>query len=133
MNIISLGIFIGKDSNFISPEIFYVKTIRNGRESALGYVQVKKEGHIHTVKCCLAPEHKVTSKGYQVELVVNILKGEIVLCKCYDCITALGGCKHQLALLGWMHRRSEDKILTEKNAIGRNPNYQKWELLLSSF
>ncbi|KAK4037956.1 hypothetical protein OUZ56_029979 [Daphnia magna] len=27
---------------------------------------------------------------------------------------ALGGCKHQLALLGWMHRRFEDKTPTEK-------------------
>ena len=79
----------------------------NGRESygesAIGYVQLKREGHIHTVRCCVAPEHKVTSKGYQVELVVNIMKGEIVSCKCYDCIAVLGGCKHQLALLGWMN------------------------------
>lgn len=49
-----------------------------------------------------------------MELVVNILKGEIVSCKCYNCIAALGGCKHQLALLGWMHRRSKDKTPTEK-------------------
>ena len=47
VNIIYLGIFIGKDSNFISPEIFNVKAIRNGRESAIGFVQVKREGHIH--------------------------------------------------------------------------------------
>jgi hypothetical protein len=31
MNIVSLGVFIGKDSNFISPEISNVKAIRNGR------------------------------------------------------------------------------------------------------
>jgi hypothetical protein len=82
--LISLCVFIGKDSNFISPEISNVKAIRNDRksygESAIGYVQVKREAHIHTVRCCVAPEHKVTSKGYQVELVVNILKGEIVSC-----------------------------------------------------
>ncbi len=78
VNIISLGVFIGKDSNFIAPEISNVKAIRNGRESygesAIGYVQVKREGHIDTVRCCVAPEHKVTSKGYQVELVVNSVK-----------------------------------------------------------
>lgn len=118
VNIISLGIFIAKDRNFISPEISNVKSIRNGRESygesAIGYVQVKREGNIHTVVCWVAPEHKVTSRGYKVEIVVDSFKSEIVSCKCYECVAALGGCKHQVALLGWMHRRTEEKTPTEK-------------------
>jgi hypothetical protein len=118
VNIIALANFIAKDSNFISPEISNTKAMRNGRESygesAIGYVQLKREGHITTVLSCFAPEHKVTSNGYKVEIVVDSAKGEITSCKCYGCIAALGGCKHQLALLGWMHRRFEDKTPTEK-------------------
>ena len=34
VNIITLmGVFVAKDTNFISPEIANVKSIRNGRES----------------------------------------------------------------------------------------------------
>ena len=49
----------------------------------------------------------------KVEIVVDSFKSEIVSCKCYECVAALGGCKHQLALLGCMHRRTEDKTPTE--------------------
>jgi hypothetical protein len=67
VNIVALVIFIAKDSNFISPEISNIKSIRNGRESygesALGYVQLKREGHVTTVVGCVAPEHKVSSEG----------------------------------------------------------------------
>ena len=83
-------------------------------EQAIGYVQCKRVGNITTVVCCVAPEHKVTSEGYKVEIVVDSSKGEITSCKCYGCVAAFGGCKHQLALLGWMHRRTEDKTPTEK-------------------
>jgi hypothetical protein len=92
--------------------------MRSGRESygesAIDYVQLKREGHINTVLSCVSPEHKVTSNGYKVEIVVDSSKGEITSCKCYGCIVALGRCKHQLALLGWMHRRFEDQTPTEK-------------------
>ena len=94
-----------------------MKSIRNGRESygesAIGYVQVKREENINTVVGIVGPEHKVSSNGYKVELVMDVLKSEILSCKCYDCIAAQGGCKHQLALLGWIHRRSEQKTRTE--------------------
>ena len=61
VNIITLAKFIAKDNNFISPEISNIKAMRNGREpygeSAIGYVQLKREGHITTVISCVAPEH----------------------------------------------------------------------------
>ena len=129
VNIISLGVFIAKDNNFISSEISNIKAIRNGRESygesAVGYVQVKRVKHIHTVVCDVAPEHKVRSKGYKVELIVNSLKGEIVSCKCYGCVAAVGGCKHQLALLGWIRRRSKDKTTTEKECYWKKSKLSK--------
>lgn len=44
---------------------------------------------------------------------------------CYDCTAALGGCKHQLALLGSMHRRSEDKTPTEKECYWKKSKLSK--------
>ena len=67
VNIISLGVFIAKDNNFISPEISNIKAIRNGRESygesAVGYVQVKRVKHIHTVVCDVARNTKSDLKA----------------------------------------------------------------------
>ena len=42
------------------------------------YVQVKREENIDTVVCIVAPEHKVTSKGYKVELVMDVLVAGVV-------------------------------------------------------
>ena len=117
VDIVMMAIFIKKDRNFISPEIKNVKAIRNGRESygesAVGYVQVKKTGNIYTLLCGVTPEHKVTSQSYKVEVVVDIGKGEIRSAKCFGCVASLGGCKHSLAFLGWIHRRSEEPTPTE--------------------
>lgn len=95
LSVVTLGVFISKDQNFISPEISNVKAVRNGRESygesAIRYVQEKREGNVYTLFCSVAPEHKVTLKGYRVELVVDVEKSEILVSRCHDCIAALGG------------------------------------------
>ncbi|KZS09151.1 Uncharacterized protein APZ42_026642 [Daphnia magna] len=96
VDVVMMGLFIAKDDNFISPEISNVKAIRNGRESygesAIGYVQVKRTGILYSLICEIAPEHKVTSASYIVELIVNAQKSEIVSVKCFDCVSSLGGC-----------------------------------------
>lgn len=33
--------------------------------------------------------------------------------ECHDCVAAQGGCKHAIALLMWVHRRSEEPSCTE--------------------
>lgn len=61
----------------------------------------------------------MTLKGYRVELVVDVEKSEILVSRCHDCIAALGGVKHQLAFLGWVHRRSEEPTPTEVECYWR--------------
>lgn len=117
VDIVMVANYIAKDGNYISPEIANVKAIRNGRESygesAIGHVQVKRIGDIYSVICGVAPEHNVTSKSYKVELKVDAQKCTITSLKCSDCVASAGGCKHELALLGWIHRRGEEPTPTE--------------------
>ncbi|KYM93678.1 hypothetical protein ALC62_15720 [Cyphomyrmex costatus] len=70
--------FLRDDDRFNAPEIRSAKVSLNCRENygdtAIGYVQLKREGDLCIVKC---------------------------------------GCKHALAVLMWVHRRSEDPAPTE--------------------
>ena len=40
-------------------------------------------------------------------------------------MAAVGGCKHQLALLGWIRRRSKDKTTTEKECYWKKSKLSK--------
>lgn len=85
---------------------------RSERESygdnAMGYVQVKREGDICTVKARITPEHSVRKKAYHVTLTCNEIEEKILNVQCEDCAAQQGGCKHAVAFLAWLHRRSED-------------------------
>lgn len=70
----------------------------------------------------LCPEHKVHGKLYGSTLVID--KDDVIISvQCQDCVASQGGCKHAIALLMWVHRRSEDRHVLRWIAIGRNPNY----------
>ena len=112
--------YIKKDSNFIAPEIRCVKATRNGRESygdsAIGYVQLKRTHGQCTIIAACCPEQSVRSKSYRVQVEIDLTKSEIKSAVCHDCIASAGGCKHALAVLGWLHRESEKKSVTEVKA-----------------
>lgn len=57
----------------------------NYGDNAIGYVCLKREDTICTMKCQMCPEHRVHSKGYTVVLVVNEDKEEITSVDCQDC------------------------------------------------
>ena len=67
--------FIKKDTHFISPEIRYVKSVRNGRESygdsAFSYVQLKRSSDDCIVIAAMSPEHNVRNSSYRVEVNVG--------------------------------------------------------------
>lgn len=46
--------------------------------------------------------------------VINTGEKEVVNTKCQDCAASEGGCKHEVAFLMWLHRRSEEPSPTEK-------------------
>ncbi|XP_046392244.1 uncharacterized protein LOC124160435 [Ischnura elegans] len=108
--------FMSQNSNFVGAEIRGMKTARAGRESygdnALGYVQVRREGAMCTVKAKVTPEHKLRGSGYKVKAVINEDEDKVLAVECEDCAASTGGCKHAVALLFWLHRRSEEPAKT---------------------
>ncbi|KAF5304959.1 hypothetical protein FQA39_LY09433 [Lamprigera yunnana] len=80
-------------------------------DDAISCVQLKREGKICTVKCKICPEHKVHAKLYGVTLTVD--EDKVTSVQCHDFVAAQGGCKHSIALLMWIHRRSEEPSCTE--------------------
>lgn len=97
-------------------------------DDAISYVQLKQEGNICTVKCKICPEHKVHAKLYAVTLIVDVDEEKIISIECHDCVAAQGGCKHAMALLMWVHRRSEEPSCTKLNVTGGNVNYRELAL-----
>ncbi|KAL4710149.1 hypothetical protein ACJJTC_006446 [Scirpophaga incertulas] len=81
-------------------------------DDAISYVQVKRDGKFCTVKCKICPEHKVHVKLYRCTLVLNEEDEVIESVQCEDCLASQGGCKHAIAFLMWVHRRSEEPSCT---------------------
>ncbi|XP_041975680.1 uncharacterized protein LOC121730623 isoform X2 [Aricia agestis] len=69
----------------------------------------------------MCPEHKVRTKAYNVTLVVNENDGVIISCECHDCAASAGGCKHAVAFLMWVHRRSEEPACTSVECYWKKP------------
>ncbi|KAL3265632.1 hypothetical protein HHI36_009837, partial [Cryptolaemus montrouzieri] len=82
-------------------------------DDAISYVQLKWEGKICTVKCKNCPEHRVHAKLYTVTLIVDEDEEKETSIQCHDCLAAQCGCKHAIALLMCVHRRSEEPSCTE--------------------
>ncbi|GBP16408.1 hypothetical protein EVAR_9989_1 [Eumeta japonica] len=84
-----------------AAEVTAVRFGRSSRESygddAVGYVQLKRESNICTVKCRVCPEHKVRSKPYTVTIIVDEKNSVIISSQCHDCAASAGGCKHAVA------------------------------------
>lgn len=79
----------------------------------MGYVQVRRVGNRCIVKGRICPEHKVRNKPYFVTATIDEEAESVVEVKCISCVAALGGCKHAMAFLMWLHRRSEEPAPTE--------------------
>ncbi|KAK9885166.1 hypothetical protein WA026_010676, partial [Henosepilachna vigintioctopunctata] len=81
-------------------------------DDAVSYVQLKREGNLCIVKCKVCPEHKVHAKLYGVTLIVDEQEEVVKSIECNDCVASQGGCKHAIAFLMWVHRRSEEPSCT---------------------
>lgn len=73
---------------------------------------MKREGDICTVKARITPEHKVRKTPYKVTLIFSEKDSVIQSVQCQDCAASAGGCKHAIAFLSWVHRRSEEPATT---------------------
>ncbi|KAL1446238.1 hypothetical protein WDU94_003678 [Cyamophila willieti] len=104
----------------------------NYGDKAIGYVQLKRDGSLCTIKAKITPEHRLGEKAYNVVCVINEEKDkeEILQADCESCPASQGGCKHRVAFVMWLHRRFEEPSPTEvtsywKKSVlsssGRNP------------
>lgn len=59
-------------------------------DSAVGFVQVKRDGNICVVKARITPEHNVRQKCYAVEAVCDEAEETILSVQCGDCAAHLG-------------------------------------------
>ncbi|KAL0811978.1 hypothetical protein ABMA28_009376 [Loxostege sticticalis] len=105
--------YFHSNPNYTSAEVKGVKSARSERQSygdaAIGYVQVKRDGSgICIVKARITPEHNVRLKCYAVTAICHENEDKIISVTCEDGSAHLGGCKHAVAFLAWLHRRSED-------------------------
>ncbi|CAH0577783.1 unnamed protein product [Chrysodeixis includens] len=111
-----VAMFFKDNADYYAAELKNVKTAVSARESygddAIGYVQLQRKDGNCTVKCKICPEHKVRAKAYNVTLIVNENDSEIISCQCHDCAASAGGCKHAVAFIMWVHRRSEEPACT---------------------
>ncbi|XP_047024927.1 uncharacterized protein LOC124633669 [Helicoverpa zea] len=116
VDVIMLGAFFANNTNFCSAEFRNTKTSLSSRASygddAISYVQLKRDGKLCTIKCKICPEHKVRSKLYTVTLVIDEEEDLICSLECHDCVASHGGCKHAIAFVMWIHRRSEEPSCT---------------------
>ncbi|KAJ8720818.1 hypothetical protein PYW08_006283 [Mythimna loreyi] len=129
INALMVAKFFACNPDFFSAELRNVKTSISGRESygddAVGYVQLKRDQNTCIVKCTICPEHKVRSKPYAVSVVVNEAEESVTSVQCHDCPASEGGCKHGVAFLMWLHRRTEDPSCTSVECYWRKSNLAK--------
>ncbi|XP_046972719.1 uncharacterized protein LOC124539378 [Vanessa cardui] len=116
IDVVMLGAFFATNNNFCSAEFRNIKTSISSRASygddAISYVQLKRDGKLCFLKCKICPEHKVRSKLYAVTLVIDEEDDIICSVECHDCVASQGGCKHAIAFIMWIHRRSEEPSCT---------------------
>ncbi|KAJ8672146.1 hypothetical protein QAD02_003405 [Eretmocerus hayati] len=121
--------YISTSDSFQGCELRNVETTRSMRANygdvAIGYVQLKRDGLSCKVQGKICPEHRVNSKNYTVRVVINEEKETIEQAQCLDCAASEGGCKHAVALLAWIYRKSEEASPTsvtcywKKSALSR--------------
>ncbi|KAI4455664.1 hypothetical protein MML48_9g00000120 [Holotrichia oblita] len=106
--------------------MIYIKKDENAYgDAAIGYVQLKKENSKWIVKCKICPEHKVNVKQYKVCSVIDEVQEIVDEVQCYDCAASAGGCKHAVAFIMWLHRRSEEPACTSVESYWKKSSLSK--------
>ncbi|KAJ8909294.1 hypothetical protein NQ315_017029 [Exocentrus adspersus] len=121
VNMFMIICFVKNDDRFNAAEFRGVKASTSSREeygdSAVGYVELKREGTVCILQCKVCPEHKVRTKNYSVRLIIDEQEERIVDVSC--------GCKHALSFVMWVHRRSEEPSPTDVTSYWVKPRLAK--------
>ncbi|CAG4970866.1 unnamed protein product [Colias eurytheme] len=81
-------------------------------ETAVGYVEVKREANLCIIKCRVTPEYNVKGKLYVVSATIDETAEKIIKVECNDCAAAAGGCKHAICFVIWLVKRSDEPSVT---------------------
>lgn len=107
---------------FLNDDMYFSRSARQSYgDSAVGYVQIKRQGSRCIVKARICPEHKVRIKPYSVRAIINEDTEIVEEVKCLDCAATAGGCKHAMAFLMWLHRRAEEPAPTTVACYWKKP------------
>ncbi|KAF2881748.1 hypothetical protein ILUMI_24445 [Ignelater luminosus] len=94
VHVLMVSDFFANSEFFNVAETSGVKTQRSQRDNhgdaAVGYVGVKRENFICTVRARICSEHRVRSKPYSVQVKINEKNEEIVKASCNDCAASAG-------------------------------------------
>ena len=91
----------------------------------MGYVQVQLRQDVSVVLGKVTPEHKVKQPPYSVAVQIINSTGEIEFARCYGCAAQMGGCKHAVAFIFWLYRRTVEKAVTEVQCYWTKPRLSK--------
>ncbi|KAG4076478.1 hypothetical protein HA402_014442 [Bradysia odoriphaga] len=113
-----LAEFFNRTTMYVNNESSGIKANRSlgskYGDEAIGRVQVKHTKESCNVVAAVTPEHKINDQPYKVVASIDVRNQKIKSAECKGCMAALGGCKHAIALIGWLHRRSEEPSPTEE-------------------
>ncbi|KAI4468040.1 hypothetical protein MML48_2g00008998 [Holotrichia oblita] len=122
-----------RDNNDTTHFLWLGEIFQSGRQSygdnAIGYVRLKQTEALCELKAKITPEHKIKSRNYNVSRAINTTEKVVVNAKCHDCPASEEGCKHEVAFLMWLHRRSAEPSSTEtscywkKSKLSSAPNF----------
>lgn len=73
----------------------------------------------------VTPEHKVSKTGYLVKVEIDESERVVKSVECQGCPASVGGCKHGIAFLFWLHRRAEEPSTTESICYWRKSELSK--------
>lgn len=76
--------------NLFSIHFFLRSQRESYGDSAIGYVQVKRDGDLCVFKARVTPEHNVRQKCYNVSATCNEAEETILNIQCEDCTAHLG-------------------------------------------
>lgn len=76
--------------NFLLLLLYFRSGRENYGDNAVGYVQVKRDANLCTVKAKVTPEHNIRKKAYDVTLLCNEVEEEILSVTCDSCAASLG-------------------------------------------
>ncbi|XP_011686445.1 PREDICTED: uncharacterized protein LOC105449141 [Wasmannia auropunctata] len=132
VTVLMVSDFFAQSEVFNIAETRGVKAKKAGNEnygdSAIGFIELNREGCFCHIRGKVCPEHRVNSKPYSVSMLVNEENESVEYVKCDDCAASAGDYKHAIAFLIWFIVEVKSLNRLRLCVIGRNLVWHKLEL-----